>query len=493
MRSGVRGMVANLKAGGRLLSWRSLRAGQLAISFDQLVALIALDLLLQVAGDWLQAPPLAQFNPWSLLYSAGGWVLIGLAAWLVTHLLRRRNLLLPLLVGLFALLPLLHLLQWLAYAIQGTALAFEALPLLVGVVLLWGLWIGPLRLLRLFGVGPWRGALASLLLLLLWMPVAATYSSYAGFWVEAYDDERWQEDEMATPYAPLDGEALLIAQHQQLGEALGRVEPQRPGVTDLYFVAFAPYANQDVFLSEVQIIRDLMERRFDAAGRALTLVNHRDTFLLQPLATVTNLQLSLQALGEVMDPEEDLLVLYLTSHGSKDHRLAAEFGDLPLTELTPPRLARMLEQAGIRWQVVLISACYGGGYLPELADDSRFVAAAAAADRTSFGCSNDHDMTYFGNALFREQLSQRFSMIDAMRQAQRSILDRERQEALEPSLPGFRVGEAMAIKWQTFSDRLSMLACDKRVSAEGATNQGAALYEGHHGQCSGIPNSSEER
>ncbi|RRJ82858.1 C13 family peptidase [Aestuariirhabdus litorea] len=455
------GLWANLKTGGRLLFLRPLQAAQLAVSFDQLLALVLIDLGLQITGDWLQAPATAQFNPWSLLYSCAGWTLVGLAAWLVSRFLRRRELLLPLLVGLYSLLPLLHLIQWLGVAVESASLAIEGLaPALAALVLL-GLAVGLQRLLRWKGVAPLRASFSALLLLLLWLPLTATYAPYAGFWLAPYEVGEEAIVPATAPYAPLDAETLLMAQHQQLTKALNGLEPQRPGVTDLYFMAYAPFASETVFLSEVQIIRRLLEQRFDAQGRALTLVNHSDTFLQQPLATAANLRLALQGLGQLMDPEEDVLVLYLTSHGSPDHRLAAEFGELPLTELTPGYLARLLEQTGIRWQVVLVSACYGGGYLPYLEGESRFVAAAAAADRTSFGCGNDHDMTYFGNALFREQLSQEFSLIKAMRQAQRSILERERQESLPPSLPEFRVGEAMAIKWQQLSERLAGVACSR--------------------------------
>ncbi|MCL6416577.1 C13 family peptidase [Aestuariirhabdus sp. Z084] len=474
MGKGVRGLIDNLWMGWCLLSLRPLSQARLALSIDQLIALLALDLVLQIASEWWQAPAAAEFNSWSLLYNASSWVLLGLSAWLVTRVLRHPEQLMRVLVGVVALLPFLQLLQWLANLAGESALAFDALPLLVMIVALLALWLAPARLLHFYGVGPWRSLLASLSLLLLWLPVGFSYAPYQGFWLEPYDDSYV---EAPSPYAPLDEETLFSLQPQRLENSLEQLKPQRAGVTDLYFLAFAPYAEQDVFLSEINIIRALMERRFDTEGRSLSLVNHRDTFMQQPLATVTNLRLALQALSQVMDPEEDVLVLYLTSHGSRDHELAAEFGQLPLTQLTPSSLSELLEQSGIRWRAVMVSACFAGGYLPTLINDNSFVAVAAAADRTSFGCGNDNDMTYFGNALFREQLSTEFSLATAMEQAQRSILAREQREELTPSQPAFHLGESMADKWQQLAKRLQhqkWLACEPETASP-STAEGASL------------------
>ena len=61
-----------------------------------------------------------------------------------------------------------------------------------------------------------------------------------------------------------------------------------------------------------------MDQRFDTAGRSLRLVNNDGTLRDYPLATVSNLQRALAAVAQRMDPQEDVLVLYLTTHGSRD-------------------------------------------------------------------------------------------------------------------------------------------------------------------------------
>src|SRR5688572_19929634 len=57
---------------------------------------------------------------------------------------------------------------------------------------------------------------------------------------------------------------------------LRALQPQRPGVTDLYVVGFAGDASEDVFRNETLYLRELFAQRFDAAGRIVTLINHAD-------------------------------------------------------------------------------------------------------------------------------------------------------------------------------------------------------------------------
>jgi hypothetical protein len=58
----------------------------------------------------------------------------------------------------------------------------------------------------------------------------------------------------------------------------------------------------------------------------------------------------------------------------------------------------------------------------------RVTPRAAAADRTSFGCSNDSDLTYFGEAFYRDALPGARSMRAAFESAKAAIAARERRE-----------------------------------------------------------------
>ena len=56
----------------------------------------------------------------------------------------------------------------------------------------------------------------------------------------------------------------------------------------------------------------------------------------------------------------------LTSHGSEDHEFYINQPPLPLDPLTPQRLRVALDASGIRWRVIVVSACYSGGYIEAL-------------------------------------------------------------------------------------------------------------------------------
>jgi hypothetical protein len=211
--------------------------------------------------------------------------------------------------------------------------------------------------------------------------------------------------------------------------------PERPGVVDLYFLAFAGEAKQDVFMKEALFAKELLDRRFDTGGRSIALVNNRATSADRPLATVTNLRTALAKIGETMNPEEDVLLLFVTSHGSEEHVLSVQYPALPLLEIGAKDLADALDESRVGWRVVVISACYSGGFIEALKNDHTLVITAAAADRKSFGCNNEADFTYFGKAFFEDQLEKQFSFSLAFAAADAEILRREIADGLEPSRP----------------------------------------------------------
>jgi hypothetical protein len=190
----------------------------------------------------------------------------------------------------------------------------------------------------------------------------------------------------------------------------------------------------------------LLDRRFGTEGHSVNLINHLSTRDTVPLANATNLAVTLKQIGKVMDKEEDVLMLYLTSHGSKEHELAVSFWPLPLNDITPEKLRLMLDQAGIKWRVIVVSACYSGGFIKALANDHTVVATAAAADKTSFGCGTESEFTYFGEALFKDLLSHDQHLLSALDEAGSLIGKREQRENISASLPQMSVGHAIKTK-----------------------------------------------
>lgn len=71
---------------------------------------------------------------------------------------------------------------------------------------------------------------------------------------------------------------------------------------------------------------------------------------------------------------------------------------------------------------------------------------ASAHDKTSFGCGTQSEFTFFGQAVFKEQLSDYNSFIPAFKPAIKSISQREKKEDLTPSLPQLSIGSEIKTK-----------------------------------------------
>jgi hypothetical protein len=163
------------------------------------------------------------------------------------------------------------------------------------------------------------------------------------------------------------------------------------------------------------------------------------------------LRYALRGLASRMNLDRDVLILAISSHGSEDSAIVVANSELPLRDLTAEELAEALRDSGIRWRVIIISACYAGGFLKSLSDPQTIVITAAAADRTSFGCSSDSDLTYFGEAFYRDALPGARSMRDAFESAKAAIAARERREHVDASHPQAYFGAKMEAKLSAMS------------------------------------------
>jgi hypothetical protein len=146
-----------------------------------------------------------------------------------------------------------------------------------------------------------------------------------------------------------------------------------------------------------------------------------------------------------MDADNDVLVLFLTSHGSVDG-LEVQNGSLPLAQLAPADLREALDTAGIRYRVLVVSACYAGVFLDELKTDTTFIVTASDAEHSSFGCQEDRDLTWFGEAFLKDALPNSASLEDAFAKAQQLIAERESAEHEIHSNPQLYVGPGIRAK-----------------------------------------------
>ncbi|MGA9827734.1 MAG: C13 family peptidase [Rhodanobacteraceae bacterium] len=253
------------------------------------------------------------------------------------------------------------------------------------------------------------------------------------------------DDTYALP--DFDAEVAMYDQPQLVNEALEKVTPQTPGSVDLYVIVFAGDGSQNVFRNEAEYAQHLFERRFDAAGHVIVLENNPAMVASRPLATLTNLIWVLDAFAAKMDRKEDVLLLYLTSHGSEDHELLVDLDPLPLDQITPADLADALHtDPPVHWKIVVVNACYSGGFIDALRSDSTMIITSARADRPSFGCGDDSDITWFGKAFLVQALNRTTSLRAAFDIAKRSIAEWETVAHDEPSEP--QIASAPAIDAQ---------------------------------------------
>ena len=249
-------------------------------------------------------------------------------------------------------------------------------------------------------------------------------------------------------------EQALYAQPELLAAELAGLQPERPGIDDLYFIGFAPYAAQDVFMKEMLAIEKMLEERFDVAGRSLSLISHPSLVNKVPMASLTSLRKALKAVGERINPDEDIVLLHITTHGSENHQLSVEFWPLKLEPIGPAALRAALDDSGIQWRIVVVSACYAGGFIDALKDPQTLLVAAADARSQSFGCGNQFDYTYFSKAFFDEALRTTHSFPDAYIMARDAVQAREKQEKIDPSSPQIFEGNAMREKLAKLRARL---------------------------------------
>ncbi len=239
------------------------------------------------------------------------------------------------------------------------------------------------------------------------------------------------EDAVAEKTAAQNIETALYQQKKLLDDALATLKSgSRPDGT-LFFLGIAGDGSQEVFRRETDFIRTQFDREFSTQQHSVNLVNSRNTLTTLPLATRTSLHAALQHIAGLMNKEKDILFIYMTSHGSPAHEFRLNPPGMEVANLAAADLGQLLKDSGIRWKVVVISACYSGGFLEALQDEGTLVITAARKDRTSFGCADENDFTYFGRAFFKEALPQSQSFQQAFEKASALVREWELRDMKE--------------------------------------------------------------
>jgi hypothetical protein len=428
-----RSLARSMKAGMKWLLWRPFE-GRALDAPDLAIALLGLLSVALIIGlDRIGVGPKAEFNYFAaqvLACKTLGLLGIGWLIWRTTDPQASWRSVLFVLAGLSLLAVLAR--SGIDHFMVGRS----------GLVATWAFFtVQTVYLARALkvatGYRQLRATLISAGVLVICGPLVSQYLAVGPLWYEPQGEEASNYERSRH-----EAERLLMSQPGRIDAAVAAMAP-RSDSTNAYMVGFAGVGEQKVFAGEIALAAKVFGERYGTQRRTLLLVNDQRDLESRPLASVTALRLALADIGKRMDREHDVLILVISSHGSSEPLISVSNGGIPLGDLTGKDLKEALDQAGIRWRVVIISACHAGAFIPYLRDERSIVITAAAADRTSFGCSNDRDLTNFGEAFIRDALPGSSSIRAAFETAQASIAAREHAEGLTPSMPTAYFGAGM--------------------------------------------------
>jgi len=214
--------------------------------------------------------------------------------------------------------------------------------------------------------------------------------------------------------------------------------PQRPGAADVYVVSLGLWGAQGVFESEAKGATRILEDRLAAKNRSIVLFNTKRRMTV----TDASARAAVRAVGQTLDPEEDIAVLFLTSHGGP-RGVGVTTGGRNVQVMSPDYVRELLQETRARYRVLIVSACYSGVFAEALANARTLVITAAAPDRPSFGCEDRATWTYFGDAFFNQALRTESRLDAAFAKARALVTQRERREGFEPSNPQIAGGASV--------------------------------------------------
>lgn len=393
--------------------------------------------------SWLSSGEVGDFNPQGLIsYALWPFIALIVGIFLSQRINNPRLMLVPALLWLvldthIALLQ--SFIQYLGYIDVLPYIFYDYLPTIFMVLFVWQslavVWVFSRELKWPW----WERALI----------VAATLFTLVVWQMSVKSQPIWKVEEVPPTFA----EDAFYAQNQVLTKSLEAVQYGEFAQSHWYFLGVAGVGYQDVFKSEVERIKEQFDTRFGTFGRSLVLINNPTTRTKIPIASRTSMDLALRRIGQQMNRESDVLFLYMTSHGLPN-QFEMENAPIDLNDVDPKWLKETLDKAGIRWRVIVISACYSGSFVPALQDDNTLIITASAADRASFGCSNEADYTYFGRAFFDQAMREQTSVSAAFEQAKATVAQWESAQGFEASEPQWSIGKNMEFMLPQLEQRL---------------------------------------
>ena len=432
----------NLKLGYSLAVGRHIQGESFSLSTGSIILLIIFITCLDLASSWIATPLPSEFNIYGLSTAASSY-LVDLVILISIFLFIQIE---PphygkLIIGYLSTIPVINIISSFSQLLIKTYPEETWLSISYSfVVIFWMIFIMS-RLLE------FQFELSTLRKLSL-----ANYFVFASIFVSLLfpQDTIWREKITYTSefdkYYKLDTESIFYAQPRLLEKSLSHIAAHTPNKTDLYLIAFAGYGYENVFLNEVEYVKNIFDQNFNTQQRSLILANNLKTIDTLPLANYHNLKTTLKGIAERINPEEDIVLLFMTSHGSSSFQLSVNFGSVRMNNVTPEDVKNAFEEAGIIWKVIIISSCYSGGFIEPLKDDHSLIITASDSKNTSFGCGTESEFTDFGTAYFKKGLEKTPDLIEAFTTAKDWVIKKETIEKRTPSNPQIFTGKGIASK-----------------------------------------------
>ncbi len=440
----------NILSGARVAYFRPFSARAFNLGAWHIFVLVFIDVCIAITYDYVSIEPDRYFSVYGLMHTATVYLLFVFGVFVLTSIQSDPGGTPTLLVVIISTLPAVSIVS---LPITYAYIYSEQHSLLGGWLIwlasvAWGFAIVYRVLNDRYSISR-RRVVALVVVFALISTLPRLFLQDVPFWY-SYNLEDHAKGEKKDP---VNTEEVYYAQHGLLEQTAGSLAIHRPGVTDLYFVGFGSYASQDVFMNEVNYVRDLFDTKFDTKGRSVALINNARTVYDVPLANPSNLRVMLKKVASRMDTEEDVLFLFVTSHGSKNAVLSVNFWPIDPNDLSAQTLREILAESEIKWRILVISACYSGSFIESLKNDQTLILTAAHKNKTSFGCSNDRELTYFGEHYFAQELQSGGSFVEAFHRARGTLRERELSESIEPSDPQIFIGAEMQRKLEELEDR----------------------------------------
>jgi hypothetical protein len=251
---------------------------------------------------------------------------------------------------------------------------------------------------------------------------------------------------LVLPLASLAGPSVVPGQESLLSGQVNSLQGERRGVTDVYFIGFAPYAGEDVFLHEATYVRNLFDLQYDTLSRSALLVNNEKSLNLYPVATLENLRRVFDKTGSIINPDEDIVVFYITSHGAEDKGIEVKFENSnqvkpDIDYLDAETIKRLFDDNNIRFRVIIALSCFSGGLIDVLKNENALIITSASKHKPSFGCGHHGDFTQFGEAYFKNELGRSKDLITSFTGARLQVEILEKKLDLSPSEPQIFIGK----------------------------------------------------